>query len=407
MSDLIRGKRHSKPRNKQKKKTQDTRKKSKKSNKYKEEVKENTQMEKAEQKTEEEKAEQKTEQENDIEMKMEETVKTDAQDVVEQEQEKVDVIDTKMVEDKDNAIKSEKETETKTEEKEREAKPAGLTEPDPILKAFANVHTMEEALQLLDVSDEEKPRKSIAVESKIETDIGVMNMKEYGLKPTQKKDQKFTCAYDDCDEYFGTQGQLNSHLQTVHKATFKCPKCDKSYDTANGLNKHFHKHFKFTNICLHCGKTFQFPKQLKTHEGKHTDSIVGKYVCPTGGRNKVLLSKQGLDAHRKLHEEKEFPCDLCDKMFSTQYRHKQHQVGKHGNGTVAFCGRKFQWPDTKYKHQRECDACKEIKEGLQDKPDYPKPIFRRRKKKELKVLCLNRLNDLFCKYSTRYFGTFI
>ena len=145
-------------------------------------------MEKAEQKTEEEKAEQKTEQENDIVMKMEETVKTDAQDVIEQEQEKVDVIDTKMVEDKDNAIKSEKETETKTEEKEREAKPASLTEPDPILKAFANVHTMEEALQLLDVSDEEKPRKSIAVESKIDTDIGVMNVKEYGLKPTQKKD---------------------------------------------------------------------------------------------------------------------------------------------------------------------------------------------------------------------------
>ena len=233
-----------------------------------------------------------------------------------------------------------------------------------------------------------------------------MNMKEYGLKPTQKKDWKFTCAYDDCDEYFGTQGQLNSHLQTVHKATFKCPKCDKSYDTANGLNKHFHKHFKFTNICSHCGKTFQFTKQLKTHEGKHTDSIVGKYVCPTGGCNKVLLSKQGLDAHRKL-EEKEFPCDLCDKTFSTEYRRKQHQVGKHGNGTVAFCGRKFQWPDTKYKHQRECDACKEVKECLEDKPDYPKPIFRCCKKKEFKVLCVNRLNDLFCKYSTRYFGTFI
>ena len=89
LSDLIRGKRRSKPHNKQRKKTQDTHKKSKKSKKYQEEDKENTQKEEAEQKTE---------QENDIEMKMQETVKTDAQDVIEKEQ--VNVIDKKMVEEK-------------------------------------------------------------------------------------------------------------------------------------------------------------------------------------------------------------------------------------------------------------------------------------------------------------------
>ena len=88
-----------------------------------------------------------------------------------------------------------------------------------------------------------------------------------------------------------------------------------------------------------------------------------------------MLSKQGLEAHRKIHEQKEFPCDLCDKTFSTEYRYKQHQVSKHRDGTISFCGRKFQWPDTKYKHQRECDTHKEVKQCNEDKPAYPKPIF--------------------------------
>ena len=76
---------------------------------------------------------------------------------------------------------------------ERRAKPENLLEPDPILKAFEKVHTVEEAVALLEVSDNEKPRKSIAVETKIETNDGVMNVKLIGLKAPNKKDQKFTC----------------------------------------------------------------------------------------------------------------------------------------------------------------------------------------------------------------------
>ena len=49
-------------------------------------------------------------------------------------------------------------------------------------------------------------------------------------------------------------------------------------------------------------------------------TLTALYVCPTGGCNKVLLSKQGLEVHHKIHDEKEFPCDLCDKTFNTEYR---------------------------------------------------------------------------------------
>ena len=311
LSDLIRGKghRHAKPQTKPKQKSKPKTEKSKK--KLKSEKKKKTKPD-----------EQKDKVESDHKEDADTKNTTPHSDIENLQQN----TETEKVEDrKDPSIKSDKETESEQQqsaEKKREAKPTGLIEPAPILKAFANVHTMDQALELLDISDEDKPKKSIAVESEIDTGIGIMKVQEYGLKQLNKKDRKFSCSYEGCDEFFPTQGQLNKHLQAVHKAAFKCSKCDKSYDTANGLNKHYHKHFKFSNVCSVCGKTFQFPKQLKTHEGKHTDSLVGKYVCPTGGCNKVLLSKQGLEAHHKIHEAQEFPCNLCDKKFNTEYRLK-------------------------------------------------------------------------------------
>ena len=237
-----------------------------------------------------------------------------------------------------------------------------------------------------------------------------MNVKEIGLRKPVKKDRKFSCTFDDkCEEFFPTQGELNKHLQSVHKATFKCPKCERTYDMANGLNKHYKKHFKFTNICSECGKGFQFPKQLTIHERKHTNSQAGKFVCPTGGCNKVLLSKEGLKAHQQIHEGLKFECDICGKKdFDTVLCLKQHKLGKHGNGTIAFCGKKFQWPDTKYRHQGICDSCKEIKRKMDGKPDLPNPIFRCLKKKLFTVISAeNRLNELFCKYSILFYGTFL
>ena len=178
---------------------------------------------------------------------------------------------------------------------------------------------------------------------------------------------------------------------------------------ANRLNKHYKKHFKFTNICSECGKGFQFPKQLTIHERKHTNSRVGKFVCPTGGCNKVLLSKESLKAYQRIHKGLKFECDICGKKdFDTVLHLKQHKLGKHGNGTIAFCGKKFQWPDTKYRHQGICDTCKDIKRKMVDKPDLPNPIFRCRKKKLFMVISAeNRLNKLFCKYSILFYGTFL
>ena len=122
------------------------------------------------------------------------------------------------------------------------------------------------------------------------------------------------------------------------------------------------KHFKFNNHCSECGYSCQFPAQMTVHKHKHTMDNTDKFPCPTRGCSKVLLSKATLDAHRKIHDETRHACDKCSKDFGTILCLNQHLQGKHGNRAIMLCGIKYQWPDSKYRHQVDCDNCKKLKE---------------------------------------------
>ena len=191
LSDLIRGKGHghAKPQTKPKQKSKPKTEKSKK--KLKSEKKKKTKPD-----------EQKDEVESDHKENAD-TKNTTPDSDIENLQQKTE---TEKVEDqKDPPIKSDKETETEQQQsadKKREAKPTGLIELDPIFKAFANVHTMDQALELLDISDEDKPKKSIAVESEIDMGIGVMKVQEYALKQLNKKDVNSVVHMKDMMNFF-------------------------------------------------------------------------------------------------------------------------------------------------------------------------------------------------------------
>ena len=56
------------------------------------------------------------------------------------------------------------------------------------------------------------------------------------------------------------------------------------------------------------------------------------------------------------------------------------------NSAITLCGIKYQWADSKYHHQVDCDECKKLKNKQKEKPDYPhKIIIRMRKPKNLVV----------------------
>ena len=48
--------------------------------------------------------------------------------------------------------------------------------------------------------------------------------------------------------------------------------------------------------------------------------------------------------------------------------------GKHGNGMITLCGKNYQWTDMRYKHEKDCDECQELKVKNEDKPDFPNPL---------------------------------
>ena len=78
-------------------------------------------------------------------------------------------------------------------------------------------------------------------------------------------------------------------------------------------------------------------------------------------------------------------------------RLKQHITEKHGEGSYSYGGEHFQWPDTKNRHQCECDKCKTVKVEKENKPEYPNPIFRRRKE------CFSELTVSYYKCCREYF----
>ena len=79
-------------------------------------------------------------------------------------------------------------------------KPKNLKEKDPILDAYKDVQNEEELKTLLEPSDDESNKKSIAVEETIDTKDGAMLVKSYGLKRSNKTDRNFKCQEVDCAE---------------------------------------------------------------------------------------------------------------------------------------------------------------------------------------------------------------
>ena len=115
---------------------------------------------------------------------------------------------------------------------------------------------------------------------------------------------------------------------------------------------------------------------------------MGKFPCLRRGCSKFPLFKATIDAHRKIHDETRHACDKCPKDFGTILPLNQNLQGKHGNGAIMLCGIKYQWLDSKYRHQVDCDNCKKLKEKQKEKPEYQhKIIIRTRDPRNLWFKC--------------------
>ena len=177
----------------------------------------------------------------------------------------------------------------------------------------------------------------------------------------------FMCPVTNCPEQKGTKKALLKHIATNHKKfRFKCSYCGRKYQTFIGCYKHekLHRHGK-PYTCRYCDKSFLFEGELGEHECKHTRKNLWK--CELPDCDKAYPSKRAMKAHVKSHYEEDVVCDKilengkeCVQVCINSVHLRQHQRGMHGEGWLSPCAKRFNWPGTMYKHQRECDDCQDI-----------------------------------------------
>ena len=120
----------------------------------------------------------------------------------------------------------------------------------------------------------------------------------------------------------------------------------------------------------------QFPHQIKAHLRTHSKKQL--IPCTWCGCTCKFTSKKSMWQHMQSHSPETWECKQCDpeRSFDTKSNYRQHHRRVHGIGWRALCGRLFQWPHKRSKHQKggECIKCEEIKEERKNLPENPRPF---------------------------------
>ncbi|XP_075168097.1 transcription factor grauzone-like [Haematobia irritans] len=109
-------------------------------------------------------------------------------------------------------------------------------------------------------------------------------------------------------------------LQEHYKIT--CNKCQLPFDTFPLLCKHYSKEHNERGFVTCCEMKFFDRSLLVDHINFHLNPEYFK--CKECG--KVLTQRRCLWAHMKLHEEKKFCCDICDKKFVQKSKLERHKL---------------------------------------------------------------------------------
>ncbi|XP_014213481.1 zinc finger protein 253-like isoform X2 [Copidosoma floridanum] len=175
-----------------------------------------------------------------------------------------------------------------------------------------------------------------------------LDMKEEQKINHKKKDnlERYPWLCTDCNDKLPSLEALEEHHEIIHnqKAKYMCVQCCKVYEKYYGFLTHVKRHKTKTKYsCDDCGKTFVHKKVLDTHKSIHSEER--PHICQTCG--KTFRQQSALYIHSRCHlpenMKSRFPCDQCDKRFSTKpnlVTHKRIHTGVR-NFTCDQCGKSF------------------------------------------------------------------
>lgn len=146
------------------------------------------------------------------------------------------------------------------------------------------------------------------------------------------------CA--ECGRCFFQASQLQQH-QRMHKSEFQCQLCGRGFVSLFALRKHKHSHGKSRPYrCSKCHLSFTGPLQLAEHMSSHQEENFPCDIC-----NRVFSSKSSRAEHRKSHSksqeedeeissahkscseipgELKYRCGVCNERFSDPETLSEH-----------------------------------------------------------------------------------
>ncbi|XP_031837799.1 uncharacterized protein LOC116429230 isoform X2 [Nomia melanderi] len=213
---------------------------------------------------------------------------------------------------------------------------------------------------------------------------------KFGHKRGENMD-RYPWLCTDCNDKLPSLEGLEEHHETVHnqQAKYMCVLCCKVYDKYYGFLTHVKRHknkAKFSeerpHVCQTCGKAFRQQSALYIHSRCHLpDTMKNRFPCDecdkrfstkpnlvthkrihSGVRNftcdqcgKSFIQKGNLEAHFLTHSaDKPYSCTQCSKAFKTPLQLKKHETVHTGAKPhqCAVCGRTFREKGTLREHHR-------------------------------------------------------
>jgi len=149
---------------------------------------------------------------------------------------------------------------------------------------------------------------------------------------------------DKCDKVFNRSWHLTRHMKSVHdiakaaEQNFSCHYCGKKYTTVSSLKYHLiiHENPDGLVACDECDKTFMREKNLAKHKAlQHSECDILCSQCA-----KVFKNSRNLRLHYKVVHESErlpFECDVCKKRFIGRNKLAQHKINVHVKSRPHSC----------------------------------------------------------------------